>query len=83
MGYPPDAEAFRRALREFLAEHLPPDWQGIGTLDREDAEAFSLQWRQVLYEHGLLGIAWPKEYGGGGRTKPATGTGDEDDLVGE
>jgi alkylation response protein AidB-like acyl-CoA dehydrogenase len=69
MGYPPDAEAFRRALREFLAEHLPPDWQGIGTLDREDAEAFSLQWRQVLYEHGLLGIAWPKEYGGGGRTK--------------
>ena len=69
MGYPPEAEEFRRTLRGFLTEHLPPDWQGIGTLDRHDAEAFSLRWRQVLYEHGLLGIAWPTEYGGGGRTK--------------
>jgi alkylation response protein AidB-like acyl-CoA dehydrogenase len=69
MGYPPEAEEFRLTLREFLAEHLPPDWKGLGTLDRDDAEAFSLRWRDVLYEHGLLGIAWPKEYGGGGRTK--------------
>jgi alkylation response protein AidB-like acyl-CoA dehydrogenase len=69
MGYPPEAEEFRATLREFLAEHLPPDWQGIGTLDRDDAEAFTLRWRKVLYEHGLLGIAWPEEYGGGGRTK--------------
>jgi alkylation response protein AidB-like acyl-CoA dehydrogenase len=69
MGYPPEAEEFRRTLREFLAEHLPLDWKGIGTLDRDEAEAFSLRWRDVLYEHGLLGIAWPKEYGGGGRTK--------------
>jgi alkylation response protein AidB-like acyl-CoA dehydrogenase len=69
MGYPPEAEEFRRTLREFLAEHLPPEWKGIGTLDRDEAEAFTLEWRQVLYEHGLLGIAWPKEYGGAGRTK--------------
>jgi alkylation response protein AidB-like acyl-CoA dehydrogenase len=69
MGYPPDAEEFRATLREFLSEHLPADWQGIGTLDRDDAEAFTLRWRKVLYEHGLLGIAWPEEYGGGGRTK--------------
>jgi alkylation response protein AidB-like acyl-CoA dehydrogenase len=69
MGYPPEAEEFRATLRQFLAVHLPPDWQGIGTLDRDDAEAFSLRWRRVLYENGLLGVAWPKEYGGGGRTK--------------
>ena len=60
---------FRVTLRAFLAEHLPSDWQGIGALDREDAEAFTLRWRRVLFENGLLGIAWPKEYGGGGRTK--------------
>ncbi len=69
MNYSPEAEQFRATLRSFLAEHLPTDWQGIGALEREDAEAFSLSWRQVLSENGLLGIAWPKEYGGGGRTK--------------
>lgn len=69
LSYPPEAEDFRATLRSFLAEHLPADWQGIGALEREDAEAFSLQWRRVLYENGLLGIAWPKEYGGGGGTK--------------
>ena len=69
MRYPPEAEEFRAEVRAFLDEHLPDDWQGIGMLDREDAEAFSLRWRQVLHENGLLGITWPKEYGGGGRTK--------------
>jgi alkylation response protein AidB-like acyl-CoA dehydrogenase len=69
LRYPPEAEEFRATVRAFLAEHLPSDWQGIGVLDREDAEAFTLEWRRVLFDNGLLGIAWPKEYGGGGRTK--------------
>jgi alkylation response protein AidB-like acyl-CoA dehydrogenase len=69
LRYPPEAEQFRATVRAFLSEHLPPDWQGIGALDREDAEAFSLRWRRVLFDNGLLGITWPKEYGGGGRTK--------------
>jgi alkylation response protein AidB-like acyl-CoA dehydrogenase len=69
LRYPPEAEHFRATLRTFLATHLPSDWQGIGALDREDAEAFTLKWRRVLFDNGLLGITWPKEYGGGGRTK--------------
>ncbi|MFI5053498.1 MAG: acyl-CoA dehydrogenase family protein [Acidimicrobiia bacterium] len=69
MSYAPAAEAFRADVQAFLAEHLPPEWPGIGSLERADAEEFALDWRHTLFEHGLLGIAWPTEYGGGGRTK--------------
>lgn len=64
-----EAEAFRRRVRGFLAEHLPPDWAGIGALPREEALAFTDRWRALLHEHGLLGVTWPTEYGGGGMTK--------------
>ena len=47
----------------------PPDWKGLGALDRDDAEAFSNEWRRTLAEHRLIGITWPKEYGGQGRPK--------------
>ena len=69
LRYPPEAETFRADVRAFLSEQLPDGWQGIGALDRAEAEAFSISWRRTLYEHGMLGIAWPTEYGGGGRTK--------------
>jgi alkylation response protein AidB-like acyl-CoA dehydrogenase len=67
--YPPEAEAFRAEVKAFLAEHLPADWPGIGALDRDDAIAFTDRWRSTLHEHGFLGLSWPREYGGGGRTK--------------
>jgi alkylation response protein AidB-like acyl-CoA dehydrogenase len=69
MSYPPAAEEFRADVRAFLARSLPADWPGMGALERPEAEAFSISWRRTLYEGGMLGIAWPKEYGGGGRTK--------------
>jgi alkylation response protein AidB-like acyl-CoA dehydrogenase len=67
--YPPEAEAFRAEVRAFLAEQLPSDWPGIGALDRDAAFAFTEQWRSTLYERGFLGLSWPREYGGGGRSK--------------
>jgi len=69
LRYPPEAEAFRRDVRAFLADNLPPGWQGMGVLSNEEAEKFSIEWRRTLYENGLLGLTWPKEYGGGGRSK--------------
>ena len=69
LRFPPAAEAFRTEVREFLAGQLPADWQGIGAMDRDEAEAFSITWREVLHRHGLLGITWPEEYGGGGRSR--------------
>ena len=66
--YSPEAEAFREKVQAFLAEHLPDDWRGIGQLDHDGVVRFTKEWRQTLYENGLLALGWPKEYGGGGMT---------------
>ncbi|MDQ1373930.1 MAG: hypothetical protein QOJ09_1268 [Actinomycetota bacterium] len=64
--YPPEAEAYREKVQAFLAEHLPAGWKGIGALPREESAQFSKDWRRTLHENGLLGLSWPKEYGGAG-----------------
>jgi alkylation response protein AidB-like acyl-CoA dehydrogenase len=68
-SFPPEAETFRAEVRAFLADQLPPDWRGLGALDRDEAEAFTTKWRRTLADHGMIGITWPREYGGQGRTK--------------
>jgi alkylation response protein AidB-like acyl-CoA dehydrogenase len=65
----PQAEEFRARVRAVLTEHLPADWPGIGALDEDEAGEFVAAWRRMLYENGLLGVAWPREYGGQGKTK--------------
>jgi alkylation response protein AidB-like acyl-CoA dehydrogenase len=67
--FSPAAEAFRVEVRTFLASALPVDWHGIGAMEKHDADIFSIEWRRKLYEQGYIGITWPTEYGGGGRTK--------------
>lgn len=68
--YPVEAEAFRRKVHQFLADHLPNGWAGIGAItQRHEADAFVAAWRETLYRNGLLGVAWPTEYGGAGLTK--------------
>ena len=69
LSFPPEAEAFRAEVRVFLAEYLPKDWKGLGALDRADAKEFTNRWRRTLAAHGMIGITWPKEYGGQGRPK--------------
>ena len=66
--YPPEAEAYREKVQAFLAEHLPPEWQGIGALEDDERHRFTEEWRLTLAEHGYLAVSWPKEYGGGGLT---------------
>jgi alkylation response protein AidB-like acyl-CoA dehydrogenase len=68
--HPPDAELFRKRVREFLAGALPAGWRGLGAIDdRTEADSFVEEWRRTLAEHGLLGVSWPREYGGAGLTK--------------
>lgn len=66
--YPPEADAYREKVQAFLAEHLPAGWTGIGALSREDAQAFTTEWRAVLRDHGYLASSWPEAYGGPGLT---------------
>jgi len=68
--YSPEAEEFRGSVRAFLRDNLPVGWRGLGAItDRDEADAFVTEWRATLYANGLLGVAWPTEYGGGGMTK--------------
>jgi alkylation response protein AidB-like acyl-CoA dehydrogenase len=64
--YPPEAEAYRKNVRAFLAEQLPTAWKGIGSLEGEAAVRFVDSWRQILHERGYLGVSWPTQYGGAG-----------------
>jgi alkylation response protein AidB-like acyl-CoA dehydrogenase len=61
--YTPEQEEFRTELRAFLAERLPPDWQGI-FVEGDAAWQLSLDICRELGERGWLTIAWPEEYGG-------------------
>src|SRR5262245_3794136 len=69
LKFPPEAESFRADVRAFLDAQLPAGWRGLGALDRPEAEAFTSEWRHTCAEHGMIGLTWPREYGGQGRTK--------------
>ena len=65
-----EAELFRKRIRAFLDDNLPEGWHGIGAIaDRDEADAFVASWRSTLAANGLLGVAWPTEYGGAGLSK--------------
>jgi alkylation response protein AidB-like acyl-CoA dehydrogenase len=58
-----EQETFRSELREFLAERLPTDWQGI-FVEGDEGWQLSLDICRELGARGWLTIAWPQEYGG-------------------
>ncbi len=64
--YSSDAEAYRQKVQAFLAEKLPSNWGGIGSLEGDALGDFVTEWRSTLYEAGYLAPGWPVEYGGGG-----------------
>jgi alkylation response protein AidB-like acyl-CoA dehydrogenase len=59
LSYTPDEEAFRARVRAWLAANAPEPGSVKG-LDEMRA------WQRKLHAGGLLGAAWPKEYGGAG-----------------
>ncbi len=62
--YPPEAEAFRSTVRDFLGRQLPAGWKGVGALSAEEGYRFVDEWRRRLHQAGYLAVSWPKEYGG-------------------
>lgn len=51
----------RHRIREFVAAHPPPDVRGVA---RDQRLAASRAWAATLYDGGLAGPAWPREFGG-------------------
>ena len=48
--YSAEADAYREKVQAFLAEHLPPDWGGTGTLEGEPTEIYQYLGSQRLSE---------------------------------
>jgi alkylation response protein AidB-like acyl-CoA dehydrogenase len=61
--FSPEDEEFRRELRAFLEEQLPPHW--VGLFSSPDALEASFRINHELAERGWLIQNWPEEYGGG------------------
>ena len=71
--YTPEEEAFRKEVRDWLAENMRelPEWWGRSDVlgpetDSDEYRQFSMWWHRKLYDAGFVGIAWPEEYGGRG-----------------
>ncbi|MHB8328081.1 MAG: acyl-CoA dehydrogenase family protein [Acidimicrobiales bacterium] len=59
------AESLRARLRQLIHEHLPGGFLGAFSDDPADL-ATTQRFCKTLAEEGLLALAWPTEYGGGG-----------------
>jgi alkylation response protein AidB-like acyl-CoA dehydrogenase len=57
-------DAYRSDVKAFLAEHLPPDWNGYDHSDLEAYERESKRFCRAMAERGWLTQNWPAEYGG-------------------
>ena len=67
LTYPPEAEAFRAEIRQWLTENLPEGWGTPGfSMPREERKAFLADWTAKLFEGGWICASWPTEYGGKG-----------------
>ena len=64
--YSPEAEEYREKVQAFLAEKLPANWRGIGSLEGDALNHFVTQWRATLASSPYLAPGWPIQYGGGG-----------------
>ena len=65
-----DQQAFRERVRSWLKANIPAEWKSLGAneVPRAEAMEFARKWQARLHEGGLVGITWPKEYGGQGMT---------------
>lgn len=63
-------EEFRAALREWFADHPPPQKrpQPAGLSSDVDAEAIGelRRWQKLMADARYAGVAWPREFGGRG-----------------
>ncbi len=68
---PKDLETSREEVSHWLKTNVPaqPDFllpESFMEVGTDQQFEFLRNWQQKIYEAGYLGMAWPKEYGGGG-----------------
>jgi alkylation response protein AidB-like acyl-CoA dehydrogenase len=69
-----DLEKFRASVRAWCEEHIPPDWRAAQTgVSDQDFARFQKAWFAELHAAGFAVPHWPREWGGGLRTRGAEG----------
>jgi alkylation response protein AidB-like acyl-CoA dehydrogenase len=72
--FSPGEEAYRREIRAWLSEKIPAWWRERSDgSDREEIAGEGLfdrlrGWHALLYDSGYVGVTWPEEFGGQGRS---------------
>lgn len=64
----PEDEAFRREVRAFLAEKMPPEFATRTDTGLRMSKEDHVRWQRILYDKGWIAAGWPVEYGGTGWT---------------
>ena len=69
-SYSAKENSFRREARTWIRSNLPQGWGKTVHESENERERymFRLDWEKKLYAGGWAGLAWPREYGGGGAT---------------
>lgn len=67
----PEQRRYRDGVRAWLRDNLPEGWSNgmpAGRPSEDEERDLLIDWERRLYAAGYSGIAWPKDYGGQGRT---------------
>jgi alkylation response protein AidB-like acyl-CoA dehydrogenase len=59
-------EAFRREVRQFLADELPPELARREAMGFHNARETVTPWQRKLHARGWVAPSWPHEFGGAG-----------------
>jgi alkylation response protein AidB-like acyl-CoA dehydrogenase len=68
LTFSPEEEAFRSALRSWLAANIPAGWDADDFPSLAGEVRFLVDWQKRLASAGWVGVHWPREYGGRGAT---------------
>jgi len=67
IAFTPADEAFRKEVRQFIAESYPQDLKGKSRGEFKTKEDF-LAWHRILFNKGWVAPSWPQQFGGTGWT---------------
>jgi alkylation response protein AidB-like acyl-CoA dehydrogenase len=66
LAFTPEHESFRREVRDWIQEALPPDLRAKAEVDANFEMSESMRWHRILHERGWVAPHWPVEHGGPG-----------------
>ena len=66
LSFTPEQEAFRKDVRAWIAQALPPHIAKKAEEHAEFEQEEKREWHRILFEKGWAALNWPKQYGGAG-----------------